>query len=185
MGFLSKALFLCLCAFPLQAQTTPEPDPCAGYVESPNSPHKGPRKFNVISVAYSAADSYVMIVDGEGRRFGHDSEGKRLYTEIPQSLYEDEWIAEADTSLPASAHPEEMSIYFAQPGRHLIVVTSRKPTKQVLSLRTSTCGNRWKKEITIPASPKGAVSRFTLVYDAKAKREPQLLDGDHTADQPH
>jgi hypothetical protein len=87
MGFLSKALFLCLCAFPLQAQqATPEPDPCAGYVESPNSPHKGPRKFNVISLAYSGADTYVMIVDGAGRRFGHDTPDKRLYNEIPKAF---------------------------------------------------------------------------------------------------
>jgi hypothetical protein len=78
-----------------------------------------------------------------------------------------------------------MSIDFAQSGLYLIVVTSRKPAKQLLWLRTNTCGKRWKKEVTIPASRKGAVSRFTLVYDAKAKGEPQLLDGDHTADQLH
>lgn len=187
MGFLGKAIMLCLCVVPLWAQqATAKADPCAGYVDSPNSPHPGPRKFNLISIAYSGADSYVLIVDGAGRRFGRDSANKRVYIEIPQSLYEEDWLAETDTHLPASANPEEMTIDFAQSGSYAIVVTSRKPAKQILLVLTSTCGKRWKKEISVPQALEGIVYRFTLVYDSHAKAEPQLLDGDHThGDQSH
>lgn len=181
MGFLAKAILLCFGAVPLWAQQgTAEADPCAGYVDSPNSPHTGPRKFNLISIAYSSAGSSVLIVDAAGRRFGRDSASKRVYTEIPHSLYEDQWLVETDSHLPASAKPEEMTIDFAPSGSYVIVVTSRKPAKQILFVVTSTCGKRWKKEISVPQSRKGVVYKFTLVYDSHAKAEPQLVEGDHT-----
>jgi len=183
----AKAILLCLGAVPLWAQqATAEADPCAGYVDSPNSPHTGPRKFNLISIAYSSADSYVLIVDPAGRRFGRDSAGKQVYTEIPQSLYEDQWLAETDTHLPASAKPEEMTIDFAPSGSYVIVVTSRKPAKQILFVQTTTCGKRWKKEIPVPQPRKGVVYKFTLVYDSHAKAEPHFAEGNHThGDQLH
>ena len=187
MGFLGKTVLLCLCVVPLRAQqANPEADPCAGYVDSANSPHTGPLKFNLIRIAYAGADSYVLIVDGAGRRFGRDSVNKRVYIEIPQSLYEEDWLAEADTHLPASAKPEEVTIDFAQSGSYVIVVTSRKPAKQILLVLTSTCGKRWKKEISVPQAREGIVYRFTLVYDSHAKAEPRVLEGDHAhGDQSH
>lgn len=155
-------------------------DICQGYQQTPDAPHQGPSRFNGIDIAFSLVDSYVLIVDPEGHRFGIDSSGKPVRREIVRAYYQDDNTAEMDTNLLAARKPREMSIDYAQSGKYLLVITARTNTGQSLKLRTSTCGKIWRREITIPASKKGSISRFTLVYDSHAKEEPQILEGDHT-----
>ncbi len=159
-------------------------DICEGYIDSPDAPHKGPRRFNLISIAFSLADSYVLVVDPEGHRFGVDSSGKRIRSEIAQAFYEDDNTAEMDTNMLPARQPREMTIQFAKSGNYLITVTARKNASLWLSFQTGTCGKVWKHEITIPAARAGTVSRMTLVYDAHAMQEPRLLEGDQTHSDP-
>jgi len=159
-------------------------DVCAGYQESPDTPHQGPRKFNAIHLAFSQANSDVLIVDPQGHRFGVDASGKAVPREIVRAFYEDDNTAQSDTQLTQAEKPREITIHYAQAGTYMIAITARKDAAQWLKLRTSTCGKRWKKEITVPASHKGAVARFTLIYDSHAKEEPKLLAGDQTRKEP-
>lgn len=157
-------------------------DPCAGYQESADLPHKGPRKFNVITIAYSLANSDVMVADPEGHRFGKDPNGKGVLREIVRAFYEDSNTAEMDTNMVASEKPREIVIDFVRSGAYLLVVTAQSKKPQLLRIKTFTCGKRWSKEFIIPASQSGATSRYTLLYDGQAKTEPQLVEGDHTHD---
>jgi len=175
MYFRTAALIICLFAAGLACGQT---DPCEGYIDSPDAPHSGPRRFNVIRVAFALADSYVLIVDPEGHRFGIDSNGKRIPSEIPHAFYEDDNTTEMDTNLPRERQPQEMTVDFAKSGKYLIIITARKPAGQWLKIRTNTCDKVWEQAITIPAERTGAISRRTLVYDSHAKKEPQVLDGD-------
>jgi hypothetical protein len=157
-------------------------DPCSGYQESADSPHKGPRKFNVITIAYSLANSEVMVADPEGHRFGKDPNGKGVLREIARAFYEDSNTAELDTNMLANERPREIVIDFVRSGAYLLVITAQSKQPQWLRTKTFTCGKRWSKEFTIPASQAGAISRYTLLYDSQGKMEPQLVEGDHTHD---
>jgi hypothetical protein len=150
-------------------------DPCEGYQDSPDAPHHGPRRFNVVHVAFSGADSFVLIADPNGHRFGIDSDGKQSPREIVRGFYEDDNTAEMDTNLPAERLPRVMTIHYAQAGKYLITLTARKGKSQWLKISTSTCGQHWNKEITLPTAPAGTVTRVTLVYDPHGKEEPQVL----------
>lgn len=164
----------------LAAAALSQQDVCAGYQDSPGAPHKGPRKFNVIHLGFSNGDSALLVVDPQGRRFGVDGRSKAVIREIPRAFYEDDNTAENDTGLARARQPREITIHYAQSGAYLILLTARKDDGQWLKVRTNTCGKRWQKEIMVPASPKAAVSSFTLIYDSHAKAEPQLLPGDQT-----
>jgi hypothetical protein len=180
---MARLTALLFCVFAATAVWSQQ-DVCSGYQDSPDTPHKGPRKFNVIHLAFSQANIDVLIVDPLGRRFGVDANGQAVPREIPRAFYEDDNAAESDTTLSRAEQPREITIHYALSGNYLIAITARKDAAQWLKLRTSTCGRRWQKTITVPASHKEMVSRFTLIYDSHAKEEPQLLDGDHTRDRP-
>ena len=161
-------------------------DFCAGYQDSPEAPHHGPRKFNVMSFAFSEANSDVLVADPQGHRFGRDPSGKGTLREISRAFYEDENTAEMDSNKPPAERPSEITIHYVQSGAYVIFLTARNDRAQWLKLRTSTCGKRWEKEISVPQSRKGVVYKFTLLYDSHAKAEPQLVEGDHThGDQSH
>lgn len=170
----------CLMSSALVAQQ----DPCAAYQGSADAPHKGPRKFNVITIAYSFANSEVLVADPEGHRFGKEPGGKGVLREIVRAFYEDDNTAEMDTNMLSSQKPREIVIDFVHSGAYLLSVTAQSKNPQWLRVKTFTCGRRWSKEITVPASRAGVITRFTLVYDSHAKAEPQLLEGDHTHDAP-
>lgn len=161
----------------------PQQDICSGYQQSPDSPHKGPRKFNTIHLAFAHSNTDVLIFDPRGHRFGVGAPGKTLLREIPRAFYEDDSTAENDSGLPRSERPREISIHYAQSGRYLIVLTAAKNKAPWLKVKTSTCGKRWQKEVTAPVSPEGTVARFTLIYDSHAGSDPQLLEGDHRPSQ--
>ena len=175
MSSLAKLLF---CLF-VTTSIWSQQDVCAGYQDSPEAPHEGPSRFNLISVAFSQADSSVLVADPQGHRFGADPSGKGTLREIARAFYEDDDTAEMDTDWPASQRPTEITIHYVQTGSYLISVTARKDGVQRLKLRASTCGKRWKKEISVPQSRKGVVYKFTLIYDSHATAEPQLVKADH------
>lgn len=172
-----RAAELLFCLF-VTGVASGQKDICEGYVDSADAPHQGPLRFNVIHIAFSFADSYVLIADPEGRRFGVDSSGKPVKREIVRGFYEDDDIAEMDTNLPPKRQPREMTIYFARSGKYLIVVTGRSISSQWLKVQTNTCGKPWKQEITIPAAPIGTITRMTLVYDSQARQDPRVLIGE-------
>lgn len=179
MRRLTALLFFVLMATAVWSQPQ---DICAGYQDSPDAPHPGPHKFNVIHLAFAHANSDVLIVDPQGHRFGVGASGKAVPREMPRAFYEDDSTAENDTLMPRAEQPREITIHYAQSGKYLIAITARKDAAQWLKLKTSTCGRRWQKEVTVPASHKNTVSRFIFIYDSHAKQEPQLLDGDPTRD---
>lgn len=153
-------------------------DPCAGYESSVDAPHKGPKKFNVIIVAYSLLNSEVLVTDPEGHRFGKALDGKSVLREIVRAFYEDSNTTEMDTDMPPSQKPREIVIDFVRSGTYLLTFTAQSDKPQWVRLKTFTCGKRWTKEFTIPASHPGAVSQYTLLYDSQARTEPQLLEKD-------
>jgi hypothetical protein len=171
MTKITALLFCLFLAIPGWTQS----DACENYQDSPNAPHKGPRKFNVISLGYASADIAVLISDPQGHRLGVDTKGKKFFGEITRSFYEDDNTAEMDTNLPKSSQPREMTIHYAASGRYLITVTHKHGGKHWLKIRTSTCGKHWSKELTLPSAGKGAVSNLIFMYDSHAQVEPQLL----------
>lgn len=173
MFFKAAAILLCLfLAMPGRAQN----DPCENYQSSPNAPHKGPRKFNVIRIGFASADSHVLVVDPEGHRFGTDAHGKVASSEIARAFYEDDNTAQMDTNLPKERQPREMTIDYAQSGKYQITLVARGSKSQLLIIKTNTCGRHWSKPVTVPGSAKGAIAQFTLTYDSHAKLEPQLAE---------
>lgn len=178
MARLTRLLFCLLVSTVMWSQQ----DLCSGYQDSPEAPHNGPMKFNLISFAFSEANSDVLVADPKGHRFGTDPSGKGTLREISRAFYEDDDTAEMDSNKLPGERPREITIHFVQTGAYLISLTARNDGAQWLKLRTSTCGKHWKKEISVPQSRKGVVYRFTLVYDSHAKAEPQLVEGDHTRD---
>lgn len=173
MSRLTTLFSLCLL---LAAAASAQQDVCAGYQDSPGAPHKGPRKFNVIHLGYAGADSSLLVIDPQGRRFGTEGHSKVAVREIPRAFYEDDNTAQSDTGLPPARQPREITIHYAQSGSYRIVVTARKEAEPWLKVRTSTCGKRWQKQATVPASGKAATFTFTLIYDAHAVGEPQLVE---------
>ncbi len=164
----------------LVAAAWAQQDPCAGYQDSPDAPHKGPRKFNVIHLGYAGAGSALLVIDPQGRRFGMEGRSKAAVREIPRAFYEDDNTAQSDTGLPPVRQPREITIHYARSGSYRIVLTGKKGAEQWLKIRTSTCGKRWQKQVTVPSSGKAATFTFTLIYDSHAVAEPQLLEGDGT-----
>ncbi|HET9790157.1 MAG TPA: hypothetical protein VFR08_02530, partial [Candidatus Angelobacter sp.] len=158
---------LSFCLMLAAAAWSQQQDMCAGYQDSPDAPHKGPRKFNVIHLGFASGDSALLVVDPQGHRFGVDNRTKAARREISRAFYEDDNTAENDTGLSPVRKPREITLHYAQSGAYLIVLTARRSADQWLKVRTSTCGKRWQKEITVAAS-KGAASTFTLIYDAHA-----------------
>jgi hypothetical protein len=169
---------LILLAFLLAVPALAQSDPCENYQSSPDAPRQGPRKFNVIRIAFASADSYVMVVDPAGHRFGTDAHGKAVSSEIARAFYEDDNTAQMDTNLPKERKAREMTLDYAQSGKYQIILAARGSSGQPLMIKTSTCGRRWSKQITVPARAKGAAACFTLIYDSHAKQEPQLVEND-------
>ncbi len=151
-------------------------DLCAGYQDSPDAPHHGPRKFNVIHLGFAGAGASLLLVDPEGRRFGFDGHSRAALREIPRAFYEDDNTAQADTGLPLARQPREITVHYAQCGTYRILITGRRNSERWLKVSTDTCGKRWQKQITLPASPKAGISWLTLIYDSHATAEPRLLD---------
>jgi hypothetical protein len=150
-------------------------NPCAGYQLSPEAPHAGPRKFNVIQIDYSHASSLVLVSDASGRKIGIGSDGKRVPAKMPHAFYEDREEAVASTGLPPEKEPEEITIQYPQAGRYEVVVTSRSSAMQWLRITVHTCGKRWSKEIEIPPGKPGIVKRWILLYDPSSAQDPQAL----------
>ena len=149
-------------------------DICEGYQDSPDAPHTGPLRFNVIHLGFVGDDSYVLIIDPQGHRFGVDSSGKAVAREIVRGFYEDDETAAMDTNLPPRRHPREMTIHFAKSGKYRIAMTARTASAQWLKVAANTCGKAWSTEMTIPPARAGTVTQLTLLYDARGKVEPQL-----------
>ena len=170
---LTALLSFCLL---LAAPAWSQQDPCAGYQDSPDAPHHGPGKFNVMHLGFAGAGASLLVIDPQGRRFGSEGHSHAPFREIPRAFYEDDSTAQADTGLPTARQPREITIHYAQSGTYRILITGRKSSERWLKVSTNTCGKRWQKQITLPASASAAVSTLTLIYDSHATAEPQLLD---------
>ncbi len=122
----------------------------------------------------SSLDSYVLLVDPEGHRFGVDSSGKPVPREIVRGFYEDDDTAEMETNLPAERQPQVMSIDEAASGRYVITVTARRNTKQWLKIMLWTRTKLWKQEFMLSAMAAGTAAKLSFAYDFHSEKEPQV-----------
>jgi hypothetical protein len=169
-------LFLCFCFFfgGLTASAQAQQNPCAAYQLSPDSPHAGPRQFNVIQIDYSHASSFVLILDALGRQIGTSPDGTRT-AKIPHAFYEDGDEAVAATGLGPEQEPEEITIQYPQTGQYEIVATSRTGKAQSLRITIYNCGKQWSKEIKVSSGKPGAALRWQFVYQSSPDHQPEIV----------
>jgi hypothetical protein len=141
-------------------------------------------RFNVIHLGFVGDDSYVLVIDPQGHRFGVDSSGKAVPKGIVRAFYEDDETAAMDTNLPAGRHPREMTIHFAKSGKYRIAMTARTASAQWLKVAANTCGKAWSTEMPIPPAGAGTVTHLTLLYDGRSKVGPQLIKDDRVIANP-
>lgn len=128
-----------------------------------------------VSIGFALADSFVLLTDPQGHRFGLDSSGNAVPREIPQAFYEDENTTEMDTNLLPERKPREIVVPGAKPGKYVVTVTSRKAGDPWLKITTIVCGKIWREEFSIPSTRPATLVPLALTWDLHADGEPQLL----------
>lgn len=166
----------CICFFLISmAVAQAQQDPCAAYQLSPESPHTGPRQFNVIQIDYSHASTFLLISDASGRQIGTAPDGRRV-AKIPHAFYGDGDEVIAATGLGPERAPEEITIQYPQTGQYEIAATSRAGKAQWLRITVHNCGRQWSREVDVPAGKPGATRRWRLIYQTSPEHEPELIE---------
>jgi len=132
-----------------------------------------------IMIGYSSTDSYVLVVDPEGHRFGVDSCGKPVPREIVRGFYEDDDTAQMETDLPPERQPQVISIDEPRSGKYRVVVTARKNGNEWLKVKVWTKNKLWKQEFTIPSAAAGSIAPLSLKWEFLSESEPEVLMQSH------